>query len=196
MRPSYRLDPMDAKSLLNPQVVAALVAFLGGVLAVTAPRILDFFSRRIRRLNAIELAKKRVEFWDQFLKVELETLMQLGGDEERMIKDDARAGIARARNEANVELRRLQWIDEEERVVGRLTFGRRTRWFILSAFSLVFRFAAGFTLLLLVFVLVRMKPLGPLAPDTELTVSVLAGLVAFIALMFSVWWAERGKAKV
>ena len=85
-------------------VTAALIAPITGALLFWWSNIRE----HAKRLQIIDLATKRVAFWDQFLKVEI-AASTVDSDEYKQSKDKAYQALQRVHSDAERDLKQLVW---------------------------------------------------------------------------------------
>ena len=84
-------------------VVATGLAALAGIATYLSSNV----GLHARRVPVVDLATKRVAFWEQFLRVGIAASPD--NEAQDQIKELARSAIDRIRDEADIELRRLSW---------------------------------------------------------------------------------------
>jgi hypothetical protein len=99
---------------VNMSVIAGVAGgFLAALIAATPP-LIDFYWRnlrlRARQLSAIELATRRLSFWEQFLKVAA-SASDLGIDKRQSARERAYDAILRIPDYADLE---LKWLSRDE----------------------------------------------------------------------------------
>ena len=99
------MDPLDILNKTAP-IVAAAITVTGAIFAAifTARGI----GRRYKQEHAIDIATKRLAFWDSYLKTAVATV---ASDEARKsaIEQEVFAGIQQSRQDVNSQLTQLSW---------------------------------------------------------------------------------------
>lgn len=125
---------MPIIDILSKVAVPVLVPLVAGTVAFWSTE----FCLRQRRTDAIDMATKRIAFWDQFLKVAIETTAPDSGERDQL-HSEVRAAIQKVRSDANLELQGLSWSIalREKRLPPDPAFGgwRKFSWYALTALA-------------------------------------------------------------
>jgi hypothetical protein len=94
---------------------------------------------RLKQLQIIDLANKRIAFWDTYLKTALSTTEW--ESERKALKQEVRSAIQRVRSETGQELRRVSWFQlrAEKRIAAAELKGvQKLKWVCLWVLTCVF----------------------------------------------------------
>jgi hypothetical protein len=105
--------------------VSDVVGFIGVSGAVVTWILLyqSHFTLRARRLQVIDLATKRLEFWNEYLKAG-----EAAGEHRQDMKNRALDSISHAVEYADTELQRLSWVETQWRTIARERAKNPRKW--------------------------------------------------------------------